>query len=269
MRIKPSERVVYELNPIVEVVCQIRFPLLLSLDDVGPAAYQQRFANTHYPLLDVQHDQQISMSFGANQEVAASHQTTTSKTFHFDNEDRTWRVSVGNTFFALTCLKYANWAEYSQRFFEAFEAFIECYPLQVTQRIGLRYKDVIDRSVLGLENKRWSELLAPFVTGVFSAVDFVDFGEIPESDIDTVFCQSVLKLEDCNLLLQSALLKDPTNSKTAFLIDGDYYVERLEHFSAVGLKEQLDKLHGSAGALFRRCIKGPLHDALRPTYPKD
>lgn len=265
MRIKPSERVVYQNNPIVEVVCQIRFPLLLSLEEVGPAAFQQNFANKHYPLLDIQHDQQISITIGADQELAAPGQPiATNKTYHFDNEDRSWRVSIGNSFFALTCLKYSAWNEFESRFFDALNAFVDCYPLEVVQRVGLRYKDVIDRVALGLETTPWTELLAPFIVGILSAEDFAEDDSVPEADVDSIFCQSVLKLDDCNLLLQSALLRDVASSKTAFLIDGDYYVERLEHFNIDTLKQELNKLHGSAGALFRRCIKGPLHQALQP-----
>jgi hypothetical protein len=38
----PSSRVVYRRAPLIEVVCQLRFPTLLSIESKPPADFQER-----------------------------------------------------------------------------------------------------------------------------------------------------------------------------------------------------------------------------------
>src|SRR5690242_19776038 len=45
-----SPRTVFRVNPLVEVVCQLRFPALLRVDVEPPAAFQERI-RAEYPVL--------------------------------------------------------------------------------------------------------------------------------------------------------------------------------------------------------------------------
>src|SRR5689334_1937838 len=49
MPFPPSERVVFEHNPLAQVITQVKFPAVLSIVAAEPAAFQERVRND-YPL---------------------------------------------------------------------------------------------------------------------------------------------------------------------------------------------------------------------------
>src|SRR4051794_3088983 len=99
------DRVIYERNPLVEVICQVRFPAILRIDVEPPAAFQEAIrgafpafsesAGIEAPLaLPVEMAKQLPdaiakqlgalrMAFNAGQK---------SYTFASDDEDRTWAL---------------------------------------------------------------------------------------------------------------------------------------------------------------------------------
>ena len=44
-----SERVIYQRNPLLEVICQLRFPSILRIDSEAPAVFQER-VRKEYPM---------------------------------------------------------------------------------------------------------------------------------------------------------------------------------------------------------------------------
>jgi uncharacterized protein (TIGR04255 family) len=46
-----TRRVVFQKNPLVEVVCQLRFPPILTISSDAPSAFQDRIRKT-YPLYE-------------------------------------------------------------------------------------------------------------------------------------------------------------------------------------------------------------------------
>ena len=103
----------------------------------------------------------------------------------------------------------------------------------------------------------------PIVSGFFSTTDFVE--EVDELSVEQQMSQTLLQLSDCKLLLQSALLRSMENDRQqAVLIDSDFFVEPSSAISMQDAIEYLDKLHVNANSVFRKCIKDPLHAALRP-----
>ena len=50
MTFPDSPRVIYKQNPLVEVICQLKFPPILKIDTEPPASFQERIRKG-YPLL--------------------------------------------------------------------------------------------------------------------------------------------------------------------------------------------------------------------------
>lgn len=46
MLFPPTQRVIYHKNPLVEVVCQLRFPTILKIDAEIPVAFQEAVRST-------------------------------------------------------------------------------------------------------------------------------------------------------------------------------------------------------------------------------
>lgn len=269
MRIKPlTNRVTYQKNPLAEVVCQVRFDQVpLGADHL--ASLGAELTRQGYPLLLQEEVATVSLQFGTHgvkQEKGESPQ----RFHHFVSKDRFWKVSLTNDFLALTCLKYQTWEGFRDRLVSIIEAARPLLGTSNSGRIGLRYRDIIDRERLGLQGRPWIELLSGFVLGPMGAVEITESGELsPEADVENLAFQTILSLDDCKVLLQGGLIHAIDSSHKAFMIDTDFFCEGDDTQSCLKSREELhlvlERLHKNAGALFRTIIREPLHDALQPS----
>lgn len=269
MRIEAFDRVEYEHNPLAEVVCQVAFEQLESLTDDTFNALRPIFAGMGYS-----ETQQIGMTVGlpAGIVVAGSggepQIRQQVRVDHFGTADGAWKVSVSPDFIALTCLKYSRWTDFLPRMLAAGRAFGGLCPTVSPVRLGLRYKDVVEREALGLEGTPWHELIEPFLLGPL-APNALANGQTPsEDEIENFVSQCVLKLDNSMAFLQSALLRSIDGARRAFMIDSDFFnATELEPDLLTNselLEARLHALHQNAGALFHRGITKTLHNALRP-----
>lgn len=269
MKIAPSNRVKYAHNPLAEVVCQLRFDRLIELDSNEPTEFQAAISDSAYSIRTVEQPLSLSLHVATTGPVNVPQlPAPPARVFQFANDDSSWRVSLCSEFVAITTNRYESWDEFQPRVLELVDAFAKCYPRATPKRLGLRYKDVIERESLGLTDTPWHELVQPFLLGPLAPGALSDGAPPEESEIGNFLLQSRLKLEDCMLLLQSTLLRSVDGNRQAFLIDGDFFTEDANCqemlFDAAIFQDALNKLHTNAGALFQRCITGKLHHALSP-----
>jgi uncharacterized protein (TIGR04255 family) len=88
--------------------------------------------------------------------------------YQFSTVDDLWTIHLGREFLALSCRRYDRWENFKDHLGEPLRALLEIYAPAFFSRIGLRYRDIIRRSVLGLEGVGWGELLRPHVTGALA-----------------------------------------------------------------------------------------------------
>lgn len=268
MNIKESKRFKYDHNPLVEVLCQIRFDPVLRLVNAAPDAFQQIFAK-QYPNTHVDRLASFQVTLGSDPVggVDAIPQAAPPSIYHFLSENRKSKVSISAEFITFSCEVYERWEGFKESATEAFRGFLEIYSEAVPHRVGLRYRDLIVRENLGLVGVSWGKLLTPFVAGVFALEDFFEtpLGIADEAHIQQA-SQATLRLDECELLVQSAMLRSTdAQPQSAFLIDSDFFRESTRYdLDRSKLSDNLEALHGNANALFRRCITETLHDALGP-----
>ncbi|WP_179958346.1 TIGR04255 family protein [Chitinimonas arctica] len=270
MKIEPSQRVLYAHNPLAEVVCQARFEKLPDLSEEEVEELKAAFTAAGYPTCTEE------ISFGyirqlTPHEAAAKAPVPLPEThiYRFNSLDGVWRISLCSEFVALTCYKYSGWSDYLPRILNACQIFFERHPAALPLRLGLRYKDVIERGPIGLEDVPWHELIQPFLLGPLSP-NALAVGQIAsDEEVENFLSQSLLKLDGAMLLLQSSVLVSVNGQDRAFLIDADFYKEEnldVDAFKKISaLESLLESLHSYAGALFRRAITERLHNALRPS----
>ena len=268
MKIQSSDRVEYEHNPLAEVICQVRFAPVPSIETDLLEPLSAEFAALGYTVTSEEQTFSLQFHFPAGAtEVPAPTHAPSSKIFHFGSAKDTFKVSLSVDFVALSCLKYLSWHDFLPRLLSVHSALRKIIDVTAL-RFGLRYKDLIEREPLGLGDSPWSDLVAPFMLGPLARNALADGDEIVDGSINTFVTQATLQLNDCNLLLQGALLRSTSdNNLSAFIIDSDFYLESEEIQSIKtdeALKSKLDNLHTHAGSLFRRAITEKLHAALRP-----
>ena len=159
-------RVHYGKATLHEVVCQVRFPADLRLEKDPPAEFQQR-VRAMFPLLN-RKTQAVVASLPP--EVAKAFEAVvppsgTNTIWHFATEDGKTRLELTKDNLTLISRSYDRWEQFWKQFQEPLDAFVELYEPPFFVRIGLRYTNLISRSVLGLNDVPWHELLKPHVLG--------------------------------------------------------------------------------------------------------
>lgn len=258
------ERVIYQRNPLIEVICQVRFPAILRIDVEPPASFQEAIRGA-FPVLTESSgiETQVSIPVGGVPEEFVQQLSALGmamaglKSYSFASEDGDWTIVLRRDAVSLTAKRYVEWGEFRARLRPAIEALISGYRPSHFTRVGLRYRDLIIRSDLDLADVPWRELLEPHIAGEFAS-------PAVEGDISRAARQLLVNLPEQagQVLLQHGTSPKEGTGETCFVIDADYNTtERTEVTDVWGL---LEGLHGQAGRLFRWCIRPRLHDALDP-----
>src|SRR5215211_2072469 len=144
-----APRVIYAHNPLVEVVCQFRFPPNLSIETELPANFQKNISKA-YPLYTEKLELQIKMPEQAdseiNQFINLPFPTINRKNHQFLSSDEKWKINLTRDFIAFSTVAYTRWEEFKEHLISPFELFVKIYEPPFLTRIGLRYRDVIVRS---------------------------------------------------------------------------------------------------------------------------
>jgi uncharacterized protein (TIGR04255 family) len=257
MNLPEFERVIYKRNPLVEVVCQLRFPPILKISHQEPVEFQDEI-RFKYPLFETAKVQFPSEILPIVQQLGLPLQSEIA--YSFKSEDKRWNLSITKDFIALTTSSYERYEQFKQRFEEALEVFERIYKPSFYTRVGLRYQDLIVRSKLEIENKNWSELIAKHIASELYEPAF-------SSSIQTIVKSLVLNVESGQINLNHGLVtvKDQQgmNDEIAYLFDADFYTEqKIEGDGDVW--NLLNQFNQSAGRLFRWSITDTLHNAMQP-----
>lgn len=252
-----AERMIFESNPLDEVICQVKFPPLLKID-ADPANFQER-VRAEYP----NYEAKPAVKFSGNippqlaELLGGELPLGGQKSHNFASRDEVWAMTLARNFLALTSKRYELWDEFRRRFETGLQALQQEYQPSYFNRIGLRYQDVIDRRKLGLGGRPWSELLKPAVTGPLGSPQI-------SADVSAMETTSIVNLPDSmgKVQIKYALLVKPETDEATFLIDSDFFTDQQLELGDV--LPRLDAFNEQARNLFHWCITPVLRDAMRP-----
>jgi len=257
MNLPDSERVIYRRNPLIEVVCQLRFPPILRISHQEPVEFQDEI-RTHYPLFEANKAKVPPEVLKIAQNLNLPLPGDTS--YSFKSEDERWSLSITKDFIALTTSSYERYEQFKERLEIALEVFERIYKPSFYTRIGLRYRDLIIRSKLEVHNRQWSELIAKHVASELHDPEL-------SAAIQTVVKDLTLQIESGKINFKHGLIavKNSYDSKEeeAYLFDADFYTEE-----KIGRDRNvwniLNQFNRNAGKLFRWSITDILHHAMQP-----
>jgi uncharacterized protein (TIGR04255 family) len=257
MNLPEFERVIYKRNPLVEVVCQLRFPPILKISHQEPVEFQDAI-RFRYPLFEASRAQLPYQISQVVQQLGSPLQSDIAYTFK--SEDQRWSLSLTKDFIALTTSSYERYEQFRQRLEEALDIFENIYKPSFYTRIGLRYQDLLIRSKLGIEDKSWSELIAKHAASELHEPSF-------SSSIQTIIKSLVLRTEIGKVNLNHGLVnvKDAqtASNEIAYLFDADFYTEQKIEVNG-DVWDLLNQFNQSAGRLFRWSITDTLHNTMQP-----
>jgi len=252
-----SERVIYDKNPLEKVICELRFPQILRIESEAPAPFQDRIRGD-YPLIK----KRTPLNLGLPPEVAKIFPLDLNiegspLTYDFSSVDNLWVVGLNSGSISLSSLEYRRWEDFKHHLDLPLSAFVELYSPAFYSRVGLRYRNVIRRSRLGLEGSSWSDLLQSYISGLFSSPDVA-------SAIEGAFHQVLIRLPEGagQVRINHGLATDNETDEVCYVIDNDFFAEpKTEVDNAL---EKLDLFKKLSARLFRWFITDRLHNAMGP-----
>lgn len=258
MKSADKKSFIYEKNQIVETICQLRFPAILSIETREPADFQE-IIREEFPRYSCQEEAQPAQD-GARKTI---------KNYNFISEDGRWKLNLTRDFIALSTVQYSGWESFAHRLDGALGNFIQIYKPAFFERVGLRYLNGFSREKLELTEFRWVDLIHPQYLGVLSSRN------VNEADVSKCAVDVEQKLDDrCNLKLHAGPgsirramrtdkgLQTVQEQETRFILDMDLYAGGKIPLADVA--ETLERLHNHADRVFSDAITDTLHNAMSP-----
>ena len=249
-------RCCYGAHQLAEVICQFRFPEILSVSAQDPVAFQEAIREDFPQFL--RRKELPALSPGAVQKPEPV------TNFQFSTADGKWRINLTNRFISLTCTHYTGWEDFAAHLDKPLASFIQIYKPAYFERVGLRYLNFISRAALSLEGGPFRELIMPCYLGPLAEED------VAESTISRCSVDTELALRGgCRAKIHAGpgLVRrgGKEDKEVKFIFDQDLFMPgQLPLNLAVGA---LHTLHGQADSLFRGAITKKLHNAMAPEMP--
>lgn len=254
-----KDRCHYRSNQIAEVICQLRFPEILSIGTTAPAAFQDAIRD-EFPQFIRRQDLPAPKITGMPGHLSLENQPGVIN-YQFSSADGTWRVNLTSRFISLTCSRYSSWEDFAKKLDKPLAAFIQIYKPAYFERIGLRYLNFISRYELGLEGVPFSQLIAPCYLGPLMEED------VQEANSTRCNIDAELNIRGgCRLKVHAGPGFVKKNGKSdqevKFIFDQDLFMpgQIPVNLSAGALQT----LHAQAWSIFRGAITDQLHNAMDP-----
>jgi uncharacterized protein (TIGR04255 family) len=254
-----SPRVVYTQNVLKDALCQMRFPPILAISAGDPAEFQD-LVRVAYPLYRKDVSQEFPAEFGAVlSQMGVPHPPSELVRHIFSSADKTRSIFITRDFITIQRTSYTRWNDFGREISEAAAAFVRVYRPAFFERIGLRYRNEINRDAIpGMANAPWDRFVRAELAGPLTSDEIRD-------DVVTHSSRMSLRFErvpSAMIQLDYGVRKSPQTPAPVYYIEADFYVrKRTEIAHADGI---LDEFHTGAGNLFRWAISSDLHNALGP-----
>lgn len=248
-----EKRCHYHNSPLAEVICQLRFPQILTINANAPADFQEMIRD-RFP------------KYSANTEKP-SHQITGQVqtpivNYQFSSQDSLWRVNLTSGSIALSTHRYTGWEDFAERLDSPLAAFIQTYKPAYFERVGLRYVNFFSRERLGLVGTPFREMFISEYLGPMG-LETLPEGSFNRSTVDADFDVG----NGCRVQLHAGPglvnINGQQSKEVHFVFDCDYYMSGNipVNYSAGALQT----LHTKTYPLFRGAITDLLHNAMEPT----
>lgn len=254
-----ERRQILHQNQLAEVICQLRFPPILMIEQQPPAIFQDSIRH-EFPQYAVHKEVAAPRISGVPGNMTLDNQSPTTN-YQFVSADGIWRVNLTSSFISLACKRYTRWEEFAKMLDKPLAAFIQTYKPAYFQRVGLRYLNFISRKRLNLEGVPYRDLIHSAYLGPLA------WEQIRETDAQRCSIDAQFKINGgCQVKIHAGpgLVKKgaSTEQEVRFIFDQDLYMNGNVPVSySAGA---LETLHSQAYSIFRGAITETLLDAMEP-----
>lgn len=255
-----NPRCKYDKNQLADVICQLRFPEILSINTTIPDKFQDLIRD-EYPIYSARKEVPAPRIKGGPEGFALEKQPE-SMNYQFNSIDNIWRVNLTSTFISLACTKYTCWEDFAAHLDKPLAAFIKLYKPAFFERVGLRYINLFSRKRLDIEHIPYNQLIQPCYLGILGA-DNVSETDATRSNISAELniaggCQVKINAGPAVIKKNNSNMAEP-----CFAFDFDLYMKgNVPVNMSAGA---LQTLHSQAFPIFRGAITEKMHEFLEPT----
>lgn len=254
-----DERCLYGHHQLADVICQLRFPEILTIGANVPVDFQEAIRD-EYPQYIAKKEIPAPKLTGVPGNLSIENQPQTIN-YQFTSADGVWRVNLTSRFISLTCSKYTCWEDFAKHLDKPLAAFIKIYKPAYFERVGLRYLNFISKTSLGLTDHAYSDLITPCYLGPMQEDD------VPDHTVTKCAVDVEMAIRGgCHLKLHAGpgLVKrnGKQDTEVKFIFDQDLFMHgNIPVNMSAGA---LQTLHTQAFSIFRGAITDTLHNAMDP-----
>lgn len=253
------ERYLYRKRQLVEVICQLRFPTILSISAREPADFQEAIRGDFPQYKRLLEQTQPKLSGGPGSFRVEEGEKITN--YQFLSADGRWKVNLTNSFVSLATPAYTTWEDFAAKLDLVLAQFIPIYRPAYFERVGLRFINVFSRKALDLEGVPFRELFQPGYLGLLAEEDVREEGFARAGqDIELAISGGCrIKMHAGPGLLQRGNVKD---GEIKFILDNDVFMNG--KLPVAQCAPALQTVHIQADRIFAGAITERLHEAMEP-----
>lgn len=248
-----SERVVYPHNPLIEVVFEIKFAEIKTSEgkyEAFKSPLNERFVDFEVNQIT---DLEVEIS-GHEQPLIKQNQKEVLSAF---DKNKVWSINLTKNTMSISTKKYNNWEEFKETVQASLASLTKTYNVKVYSRLGLRYRNIIDKVNLELDKYSWNELISDELIGILDHLDQPDDDFVENNNI---FRLKISQAHDF-VRVNHGFIYNKENRK-AYAIDSDFSHQKEQEVDNDSIIRRLELYHSGAGQLFRWGTKDILHKRL-------
>ena len=252
-------RCIYRNNQLANVICQFRFPEILSIGANLPVDFQEAIRD-EFPLYSSRKEMPAPKITGTpgNFNVQKPEPVTN---YQFSSADRVWTVNLTGKFISLSCTNYTCWEDFARKLDKPLVNFIQIYKPAFFERVGLRYMNFISRENLNLQGIPYAQLIQPCYLGLFSEEDVAE-GSLLRNTVDAEINLRGGARAKIHAGPGIAKQNGKVDREIKFIFDQDLYMAG--NLPVNVSVSTLETLHRQADSIFRGAITPTLHKAMEP-----
>ena len=254
--IDKEKRVRYENGSLKEVIIQLRFPTILSVNVKQPVELQERIKDL-YPFFQEQNESQNNVVVNPAVQEVSFKKISESKNYAFVSSDAKSKFNLTPSFIAFSSVNYIQWELFKENVEFLLDAFEELYQPPFYNRIGLHYINAFTREELGIKEKKWTELLQPHILGMISPEN--------EDGVKSYVSEIVYstRIEDVLSRNHVELVHINNQKEVSLLLDCDYFIQG-KTIGKEGVPECMEKLHDASHHFIDNAITDELYTIMKP-----
>ena len=254
-----EERCIYRRNPLGDVICQLRFPEILTIGANLPVDFQEAIRDD-FPIFSSRMENPAPKITGSPGNLQLQ-QPQKAVNYQFSSADGIWRVNLTSKFISLSCARYTCWEDFAGKLDKPLAAFIKIYKPAFFERVGLRYLNFFSRKALELEGVPFSQLFNPCYLGILGEED------VSETSASRSSVDAELALRSgCRVKLHAGPgfvnRGGQQDKEVKFFFDQDLFMGG--NIPVNLCAGALQTIHAQAFSIFRDAISPTLHRSMEP-----